>query len=74
MDMGLNEVVGGKHFSAANSNTSVSLMIYGQQRLLFLVHVLLSVMSTAGIVQKPHGAHRRSSSLVQSSPVWRQSL
>lgn len=74
MYMGLNELVGGKHFSAANSNTLVSLMIYSQQRMLVLVYVLLSVMSTEGIVRMPHGAHRRRSSLVQSSPVWWQRL
>lgn len=66
----LDETGGGKHFSAANSNTLVSLMIYSQQRMLFLVYVLFTVMSSEGIVQMPHGAHRRKSSLVQFSPVW----
>lgn len=74
MNMGLNEAVGGKHFSAANGNTLVSLMIYSQQRMLFLVYVLLSVMSIGGIVRTPHGAHRRRPSLVLSSPVWQQRL
>lgn len=51
MYTGLDEVGGGKHFSAANSNTLVSLMIYSQQRMLFLVYVLFTVMSSGGIVQ-----------------------